>query len=65
MSQLESLMKLNIAQSSHKKEKKKEKKKYSLVDSSNGNSIVLYHYVGKILKPLDYRLFNLHIKELV
>jgi hypothetical protein len=55
MGQLESLMKLNIAQSSRKK---KTKKKKALVDSSNGSSIVLYYYVGKILKPHDYRLFH-------
>jgi hypothetical protein len=54
MGQLESIMKLNIAQSSHKKKKKKN----ALVDSSNGNFIVLYYYVRKILKPHDYRLFH-------
>ena len=56
-------MKLNIAQSSQKRKKRykikeKKKKKYALVDSSNGNFIVLYHYVGKILKSHDYRLFH-------
>ena len=43
----------------HSPHAKKEKiKKKALVDSSNGNSIVLYYYVGKILKPHDYRLFH-------
>jgi hypothetical protein len=38
--------------------KKKQKTKKALVDSSNENFIILYHYVGKILKPHDYRLFH-------
>ena len=38
--------------------KKREEINYALVDSSNGNSIILYYYVGKILKPHDYKLFH-------
>ena len=49
MGQLESLMKLDIAQSLHKKEKKR-KSFYALVDYSNENFIVLHDYIGKILK---------------
>ena len=49
MSQLENLMKLDIAQSSHiNKLKKKKKAFYALVDYSNKNSIVLHDYIGKI-----------------
>jgi hypothetical protein len=59
MSQLESLMKLDIAQSSHKKKKKKKKKSfYALVDYSNENSIVLHDYIGKILKSHDSKLVH-------
>ena len=57
MGQLESLMKLDIAQSSHKKEKKR-KSFYALVGSSNENSIVLHDYIGKILKSHDSKLFH-------
>jgi hypothetical protein len=57
MGQLESLMELDIAQSSHKKKKKK-KSFYALVGSSNENSIVLHHYVGKILKSHDSKLVH-------
>ena len=55
MGQLESLMELDIAQSSHKKKKKSF---YALVGSSNENSIVLYHNVGKILKSNDSKLVH-------
>jgi hypothetical protein len=58
MSQLESLMKLDIAQSSHKKKKKKKKSFYALVDYSNENSIVLHDYIGKILKSHDSKLVH-------
>jgi hypothetical protein len=60
MSQLESLMKLDIAQSLPKKKKKKRKKKsfYALVDYSNENSIVLHDYIGKILKSHDSKLVH-------
>ena len=47
MGQLESLMKLDIAQSSQQKEKKR-KSFYALVDYSNENSIVFHDYIGKI-----------------
>jgi hypothetical protein len=57
MGQLESLMKLNIAQSSHKKEKKR-KSFYALVDYSNENSIVYHDYIGKILKFHDSNLVH-------
>ena len=50
MGQLESLMELDIAQS--------KKKNYTLVDLSTENFIVLYHYIGKILKPHDYKLIH-------
>ena len=46
---------------SPKRERERERKKRKenvLVDLSNGISIFLYHYVGKILKPHDYRLFH-------
>jgi hypothetical protein len=56
MSQLESLMKLDIPQSSHKKKKKKSF--YALVDYSNENSIVLHDYIGKILKSHDSKLVH-------
>ena len=55
MGQLESLMELDIAQSSHKKKKKSF---YALVGSSNENSIVLQYYIGKILKSHDSRLVH-------
>ena len=55
MGQLESLMKLDIIQSSHKKEKKR-KSFYALVDYSNENSIVYHDYIGKILKSHDSKL---------
>ena len=58
MSQLESLMELDIAQS------KKKKKNYALVDLSNENSIVLYNYIGKILKPHDYKLIHFTPKKI-
>ena len=57
MSQLESLMKLDIAESSHKKKKKK-KSFYALVDYSNENFIVLHDYIGKILKSHDSKLVH-------
>ena len=57
MSQLESLIELDIAQS------KKKKKNYALVDLSNENFIVLYHYIRKILKPHNYVLFHFTPKE--
>ena len=57
MGQLESLMELEIAQS-------KKKKNYALVDLSNENSIVLYHYIGKILKPHDYKLIHFTPKKI-
>ena len=50
-------MELDIAQSSHKKEKKK-KSFYALVGSSNENSIVLHDYIWKILKPRDSKLVH-------
>jgi hypothetical protein len=55
MGQLESLMELDIVQSSHKK---KRKSFYALVGSSNENYIVLHHYVGKILKSHDSKLVH-------
>ena len=58
MGQLESLMKLDIAQSSHKKKIKKRKSFYALVDYSNENSIVLHDYIGKILKSHDSKLVH-------
>jgi hypothetical protein len=61
MGQLESLIKLDIAQFSHKKKKeKKEKKKgfYALVDYSNENFIILHDYIGKILKSHDSKLVH-------
>jgi hypothetical protein len=60
MSQLESLMELDIAQSSHTHKKKKRKKKgsYALVGSSNENYIVLHDYIGKILKSHDSKLVH-------
>jgi hypothetical protein len=58
MGQLESLMELDIAQSSHKKKKRKEKSFYVLVGSSNENSIVLHDYIGKILKPHNSKLVH-------
>jgi hypothetical protein len=58
MGQLESLLKLDIAQSSHKKEKKR-KSFYALVDYSNENSIVLHDYIGKILKSYNSKLVHL------
>ena len=57
MGQLESLMELDIAQSSHKKEKKR-KGFYALVCSSNKNSIVLHDYIGKMLKSHDSKLVH-------
>ena len=57
MGQLESLMKLDIAQSSHILKKKKEAF-YALVDHSNENSIVLHDYIGKILKSHDSKLVH-------
>ena len=56
MDQLETLMELDIAQSSHKKKKKIYF--YALVGSSNENSIVLHHHVGKILKSHDSKLVH-------
>ena len=50
-------MKLDIAQSSHKKEKKR-KNFYALVDYSNKNSIVYHDYIGKILKFHDFKLVH-------
>jgi hypothetical protein len=50
-------MKLDIAQSSHKKEKKR-KSFYALVGSSNENSIVLHDYIGKMLKSHDSKLVH-------
>jgi hypothetical protein len=55
MSQLESLMELDIAQSSHKK---KRNSFYALIDYSNENSIVLHNYIGKILKSHDSKLVH-------
>ena len=46
-------MELDITQSSQKK-----KKVLCLVGSSNENFIVLHHYIGKILKPHDYKLVH-------
>ena len=57
MGQLESLMELDIAQSSQQKEKKR-KSFYALVDYSNENSIVLHDYIGKILKSHDSKLVH-------
>jgi hypothetical protein len=57
MGQLESLMELDIAQSS-KKKKKKKRSFYALIVSSNENSIVLHHHVGKILKSHDSKLVH-------
>ena len=59
MDQLETLMELDIAQSSHKKKKRKKKSFYVLVGSSNENSIVLHDYIGKILKFHDSKLVHL------
>ena len=56
MGQLESLMELDIVQSSHKK---KRISFYVLVGSSNENSIVLHDYIGKILKFHDSKLVHL------
>jgi hypothetical protein len=56
MGQLESLMELDIVQSSHKKKKKKSF--YALVGSSNENFIVLHDYIGKILKSHDTKLVH-------
>jgi hypothetical protein len=58
MGQLESLMELDIAQS------KKKKYIYALVDLSTENFIVLYHYIGKILKPHDYKLIHFTPKRI-
>jgi hypothetical protein len=55
MGQLESLMELDIAQPSHTKKKKGF---YALVGSPNENSIILHHYVGKILKSHDSKLVH-------
>jgi hypothetical protein len=57
MGQIESLMELDIAQSSHIKKKKK-KSFYALVGFSNENSIVLHYYIGKILKSHDSKLVH-------
>jgi hypothetical protein len=57
MSQLESLIELDIAQSSHT-HKKKKKSFYALVGSSNENFIVLHYYIGKILKFHDSKLVD-------
>jgi hypothetical protein len=59
MGQLEILIKLDIAQSSHKKRKEKKRKSFNaLVDYSNENSIVLHGYIGKILKSHDSKLVH-------
>ena len=57
MGQLESLMKSDIAQSSHKKEKER-KSFYALVHYSNENSIALHDYIGKILKSHNSKLVH-------
>ena len=57
MGQLESLMELDIAQSSQQKEKKR-KSFYALVDYFNENSIVLHDYIGKILKSHNSKLVH-------
>ena len=56
MSQLKSLIELDIVQSSQKKEKNKSS--YALVGSSNENSIILHDYIGKILKSHDSKLVH-------
>ena len=48
-------MELDITQSSHKKKKESF---YAMVGYSNENSIVLHHYVGKILKSHDSKLVH-------
>ena len=59
MGQLENLIKLDIAQFSHKKRKEKKRKSfYALVDYSNENSIVLHDYIGKILKSHNSKLVH-------